>query len=194
MPWRRINSSEADDDFRQSPGLTKLTTFSPRTWTVGTTNDGTPTSFQHKTRVKRGLLIHGYQRRESESLGDCLRQVGQRDTSPPRWDGIHTLALDWGSTPSIRSRLWMKGGNDSFFLIKIVEGAIQSFIKSNFNGILRNGHDKKGKKYGLLLCKEKMFKSSEMKLTVLKLSTLKILNGMKIMKRKFYELWNRTKA
>ena len=82
----------------------------------------------------------------------------------------------------------MKGGNDSFFLIKIVEGAIQSFIKSNFNGILRNGHDKKGKKYGLLLCKEKMFKSSEMKLTVLNLSTLKILNGMKIMKRKFYEL------
>ena len=57
-----------------------------------------------------------------------LRQVGQKDTTPEmRWNSCSRPRL--GSTPLERFRLWMKGGNDSFFLIVIVEGIIQSFTK-----------------------------------------------------------------
>ena len=43
-----------------------------------------------------------------------LRQVGQRDTTPEmRWNSCSRPRL--GSTPLERFRLWMKGGNDSFF-------------------------------------------------------------------------------
>ena len=58
-----------------------------------------------------------------------LRQVGQKDTTPEmRWNSCSRPRL--GSTPLERFRLWMKGGNDSFFLIKIVEGIIQSFCEN----------------------------------------------------------------
>ena len=43
-----------------------------------------------------------------------LRQVGQKDTTPEmRWNSCSRPRL--GSTPLERFRLWMKGGNDSFF-------------------------------------------------------------------------------